>query len=60
MTFNDLLLFLGWFSMNLSVDLGISEEFIITLHELASGFFIQTALWEGHDQQTLDDLENVR
>jgi hypothetical protein len=46
--------------MYLSVNFGISEEVIIAFHELTTSLFIQTALWEGHNQQAFDDFEDVR
>lgn len=46
--------------MNSSKYLGMTEEFIIRFHELSSSFFIQTALWEGHNQETLDDFKYMR
>jgi hypothetical protein len=46
--------------MHLSKKLGVFEELVIVLHELFAGFFIQAWLWEGHNQQTLNHLEDVR
>jgi hypothetical protein len=39
-----------WSGMYLSIDLGVPEEIVITLHELSSSFFIQTALREWNNQ----------
>lgn len=54
-----LLLLYTWSCMYLSVYLSVSEEIIITLHKLTTCFFIETALWERHDQQTFDDFEDM-
>jgi hypothetical protein len=45
--------------MYLGVNFGISEKLLIAFHELTSSFLIQTTLREGHDQQALDDFENI-
>ena len=45
--------------MHLSVYSCIIEEFSIVLHEFPARFFIQTALWEWHNQQAFNDLEYV-
>jgi hypothetical protein len=45
--------------MYLGVHSGILREIFVALHELATGFFVETALWEGYDQQAFDDLEDV-
>ena len=53
--------FLGGIGLGMdeSVDAGMLAEAAIVVHELTAGFLIQTGLWEGHDQQTLNDLEDV-
>ena len=50
---------LSRFSMYISVELRMGEEFLIVFHELSSCLFIQTALRERHNQQTLNNFENV-
>jgi len=57
--FHEFELGLSGFSVHLSVDLGVSEELIVVLHELSASFLIQTGLWEGNNQQALDHLEDV-
>ena len=46
-----------------SVDLGnylsILKVLVVVLHELSTGLFIKTALWERYDQQTPDDFKDV-
>ena len=59
MLLNDLLLIVAWFCMYLCVNFGISEEIIITFHKLSACFFIETALWKWHNEETLNDLEDM-
>jgi hypothetical protein len=54
-----LLLLYAWSCMYLSIYFSISEEIIVALHKLATCFFIETALWERHYQQTFDDFEYI-
>lgn len=46
--------------MYLSVDLSVSEKFIVAFHKLSASFFVQGALWKGDNQQALNNFENVR
>lgn len=45
--------------MNLGVDLGMLAERVVVIHELTAGLLVQAGLWEGDDEQALDDLEDV-
>ena len=45
--------------MNLGVDLGMLAKRVVVIHELTAGLLVQAGLWEGDDEQALDDLEDV-
>lgn len=48
-----------WLGMHTGIHSSMAAEFIIVFHELSPGFLIETALGEGHNQETFDDAEDV-
>ena len=47
------------FRVDLCVDAGVLAEGIVVVHELTAGLLVQTRLREGHNQETLDNFEDV-
>ena len=45
--------------VDLGVKLCLARELVIALHEEAAGFLVERALGERHDEEALDNAENV-
>jgi len=48
-----------WPRVHLGYQAGLQKETIVVLHELFACLLVERALREGHDQEALDDLEDI-